>query len=171
MHPFPGGSVIKDLPANAGDTGDSGSIPGLERFPWRRKWQSISVFLPGKSHGQRSPVGYSWWGHKESDMTEHARTHFECTTPVSPVKLSFLPLPLGFPVGTCAKDSTCQCGRRKKRGLIPGVGTGTPLQYSCLENSCQGRGAWWATGHGIAESDETEYRHSSLPLLQLINAT
>ena len=30
---FPGGSVIKDLPANAGDAGDSGSIPGLERSP------------------------------------------------------------------------------------------------------------------------------------------
>ena len=29
------------------------------------------VFLPGKSHGQRSLAGYSPWGHKESDMTEH----------------------------------------------------------------------------------------------------
>ena len=31
---------------------------------WRRKWQSTAVFLPGKSHGQRSLVGYSPWGHK-----------------------------------------------------------------------------------------------------------
>ena len=30
------------------------------------------VFLPGKSNGQRSLVGYSPWGHKESDTTEHA---------------------------------------------------------------------------------------------------
>ena len=30
---FPGGSVIKNLPANAGDAGDLGSIPGLERSP------------------------------------------------------------------------------------------------------------------------------------------
>ena len=29
---------------------------------WRRKWQSASVFLPGKSHGQRNLVGYSPWG-------------------------------------------------------------------------------------------------------------
>ena len=50
---FPGGSVVKNLPANAGDTGDVGSIPGLERFPWIRKWQPILVFLPGKSHGQK----------------------------------------------------------------------------------------------------------------------
>ena len=32
---------------------------GLERFPWRRKGQPIPVFLPGKSHGQRSLVGCS----------------------------------------------------------------------------------------------------------------
>ena len=35
---------------------------------WRRKWQPAPVFLPGKSHGQRSLAGYSPWGHKESDM-------------------------------------------------------------------------------------------------------
>ena len=31
------------------------------KIPWRRKWQSTPVLLPGKSHGQRSPVGYSPW--------------------------------------------------------------------------------------------------------------
>ena len=44
---------------------------------WRRKWQSIPVFLPGESHGQRSLVGYSPWGHKESDMTEV--TEYTCS--------------------------------------------------------------------------------------------
>ena len=38
--------------------------------PWRRKWQSTPVLLPGKSQGWRSVVGYSPWDHKESDMTE-----------------------------------------------------------------------------------------------------
>ena len=42
--------------------------------PWRRKWQSTPVLLPGKSYGQRSLVGYSSWGRKESDTTE--RLHF-----------------------------------------------------------------------------------------------
>ena len=61
---FPGGSVVKDLPANAADMG---SIPGLGRPLWRREWQPTLVFLPGK---KRSLVGYSPWGHKESDATE-----------------------------------------------------------------------------------------------------
>ena len=38
-------------------------------IPWRRKWQHTPVFLLGKSHEQRSLVGYSPWGHKELDVT------------------------------------------------------------------------------------------------------
>ena len=67
---FPGGLVIKNPPANAGEGGDKGSIPGSGRFPWRRGWQPTLVFLPGKSHRQRSLAGCSPWGHKESDTTE-----------------------------------------------------------------------------------------------------
>jgi len=44
-------------------------IPRL-KVPWGRKWHPISVFLLGKFHGQRSLVGYSPRGHKESDATE-----------------------------------------------------------------------------------------------------
>ena len=47
---FPGGSVIKNLPANAGDRFD----PWVRNIPWRRKWQPTPLFLPGKSHGQES---------------------------------------------------------------------------------------------------------------------
>ena len=36
-----------------------------------RTWQPTPVFLPGESHGQRGLVGYSPWGHKESDTTDH----------------------------------------------------------------------------------------------------
>ena len=56
--------VVRNLPDNAGHIRDMGLIP------WRRAWQPTSVFLPGKSHGQRSLVDYSPWGHKKSDMTE-----------------------------------------------------------------------------------------------------
>ena len=60
----------KESTCNAGDIRDTGLISGLGRFPWRRKWQPTLEFLPGKSCGQRSLLGYSPWGHKELDMTE-----------------------------------------------------------------------------------------------------
>ena len=62
--------VIKNLPATTGDTRDAGSIPGSGRFPWRRAWQSMPVFLPRESYGQRSLRGYSPWGRQESNTTE-----------------------------------------------------------------------------------------------------
>ena len=40
------------------------------KIPWRREWLPTSLFLSGESHGQRSLVGYSLWGCKESDTTE-----------------------------------------------------------------------------------------------------
>ena len=60
--------MVKNLPANAGDAGDTGSIPGSGR-PLSIKWQPTPVFLPGKSHGQRGLAGFSPWGLKDSDMT------------------------------------------------------------------------------------------------------
>ena len=63
---FPGSSETK---ASAWNAGDLGSIPGSGRspgegngkwkIPWRRKWQSTPVLLPGESHGGKSLVGYS----------------------------------------------------------------------------------------------------------------
>ena len=47
----------------------------MRKIPWRGKWQPTPVFLPGKSHGQRSLAGYSPWGHQESDMIEHVHAH------------------------------------------------------------------------------------------------
>ena len=67
--------MVKNPPANAGDIGDVGLIPGLGRSPWRRKWQPTPVFLPGESHGQRSLTGYSSQGHEESDVTKHTHMH------------------------------------------------------------------------------------------------
>ena len=61
--------VVKNLPANAGDVRDVGSIPGWGRFPGGG-WQPTPIFLPGESHGQRSLVGHSPQGGKESDTTE-----------------------------------------------------------------------------------------------------
>ena len=59
---FPGSSAVKNLSANAGDTG---SIPGSGRSPGVGNGNHL-IFLPGKSHGQRSLSQ----GHKESGTTE-----------------------------------------------------------------------------------------------------
>ena len=64
--------------------------------PWRRKWQSTPVLLPGKSHGQRSLVGYSPWGRKESDTTERY-SPFTMPRPERWVRIK--------PVKTLEKDS------------------------------------------------------------------
>ena len=57
--------------------------PWVEKIPWRRKWQPTPVFLPGESHGQRSLVGYSPWGHERVGcgwVTEHSRIRQEVLT-------------------------------------------------------------------------------------------
>ena len=72
---FPGGSVIKNLPPSAADTGDAGLIPELGRRPGVRTWLPTPVFLPGKSHGQRNVAGYSPRDGKGSHTTERLSTH------------------------------------------------------------------------------------------------
>ena len=55
-----------------------GFDPQVGKLPWRRKWQPTPVFFPAKSHGQRSLVGYSPYGHKESDMIEELINTITC---------------------------------------------------------------------------------------------
>ena len=58
--------TLKNLPAIWKTRVD----PWVRKIPWRRQWQLTPVFLPGKSHGQRSLEGNRPWGLKELDMTE-----------------------------------------------------------------------------------------------------
>ena len=164
----------KKLPANAGDAGLT-QVPWVGKIPWRRKRQLTPVFLLGKSHGPRSPVGYSSRGCKKRWDIVAA----------------------GFPGCSASNESACIAG---DPGSIPGSGrsagegigypvqyfwasliaqtvknllamgeiwiqslgwedplekgTCYPLQYSGLENSMDG-GASQATG-GRKESDMTE---------------
>ena len=61
------------------------------------------------------------------------------------------------------KNPPANAGDSKEAGLLTGSGrfhregNGNLIQYSCLENSMD-RGAWWATVHGIAESDTARQR-------------
>ena len=64
---FPDGSDGKESACNAAD---SGLIPGLGRSPGEGNGYPVQCSCLENPHGQRSLVGYSPWGHKESDTTE-----------------------------------------------------------------------------------------------------
>ena len=55
------GTVLKNLPANAGDAGL------IKKVPWRRKWQPTPVFWPEKSHGQGERGGLQSMGSQKSE--------------------------------------------------------------------------------------------------------
>ena len=67
----------------------------------------------------------------------------------------------GFPGGAVVKNLPANAGDARDVGSIlesgksPAVRNGNLLQYSCLENP-MGRGTWWATVHGVTESNTTE---------------
>ena len=72
-----GGASVKESACQSKKHKKCGFNPWVRKILWKRKWQSTPVFLPGKSHGQRNLVGYSPWGLKESDMTDHIQMHTE----------------------------------------------------------------------------------------------
>ena len=72
---FPGSSVGKESACSAGDTGDTGLIPGLERSSRGGNDNPPQYSSLKQSHGQRNLVGHSPWDRKESDTTEGLSTH------------------------------------------------------------------------------------------------
>ena len=68
--------------------------PWVGKSPWRRKLQPIPVFMPGESHGEKSPAGYSPWGHKESDTTSQLNNNpspwLVCQLPASYSFVTFI---------------------------------------------------------------------------------
>ena len=68
-------------------------VPSL-LFTWgQRKWQPTPVFLPGEPHGQRSLVGCSPWGCKQSDTTERLHFHFQTMVEVMKIKVTSFKIP------------------------------------------------------------------------------
>ena len=62
--------VVKNPPANSGDLRDMGSIPGSGRSPREENGNPLQYSCLENPQGQRSLVGYSPWGYKESDTSE-----------------------------------------------------------------------------------------------------
>ena len=74
LSPLPWWLSGKESAGNAGDTGDMGSIPGLGSSPGRGHGNPLQYSCLENPHGQRCLVGYSPWGHKESDTAEQLST-------------------------------------------------------------------------------------------------
>ena len=79
--------------------------PWERKISWRREWQPTPVFLPGKSHGQRSLVGYSPQGCQESDMIKWLSTHMPVDTKTLIDSLSPLFSNISFP--SCWEITRC----------------------------------------------------------------
>ena len=87
----------KESTCNAGAAERCGFDPWVMKIPWRRAWQPIPIFLPGRPHRQRSLVGYTSCGHKRlryAEATQHVYTD-ELEEP------EFHPLYTGFNTAVC----------------------------------------------------------------------
>ena len=141
-----------------------------QKDPWRRKWQPTSVFLPMKSHGQRSLVDYSRWGSKRirHDLMTKWQQQGMLTkgyTVYKKISNNTVELDLNqkntlvFPVAQQVKKICLQCRRGRPilgLGRSPEEGNDNPLQYSSLKNPMD-KGAWNSVVHRVTESNTTEH--------------
>ena len=149
---FSGDSVVKNLPANAGDLG----LILVGEMPWKRKWQSTPVFLPGKSHGQRSLEGYSPRGHKNSHTWLNNSVQFSCSV----VSEFATPQIAGFPVhqtpGAYLNSYPLHwwCHPTISSSVIP--------VSSCLQSfPASGSFQWVSSLHQVAKVLELQLQHQS----------
>ena len=101
------------------------------KIPCRGKWQHTPVFLLGKFHEQRSLAGYSPWGPKELDMTEHRHSekemHVFFFTTIQVICRGLWP-PRRSIVLICTKALWLSSGPREYRSTLPS------LQFLNLQN-------------------------------------
>ena len=120
-----------------------------------RQWQPTRVLLPGKSHGQRSLVGCSALGRKESDTTERLHFHFSLSCigegSGNPLQCSCLENPRDGGAWWAAVHGVAKSWTRLNFTFTHWRRKWQPLQYSCLENP-RDEGAWWAAVYRVAQS-------------------
>ena len=133
---FEGGSVVKNLPASAGGAGDIDLIPGWEGSPGGGNGNALQCSCLENPMDRGITLPQS---HAKTLSSPHHFYFFDVTS---------------LPLWLSDKESACNVG---DPGLIPGLGRspgeghGSPLQYSCLENSMD-RGAWRGRVHGLTKS-------------------
>ena len=120
----------------------------VEKISWRRDRLLTPVFLPGESHGQRSLVSYSPWGHKESDTTERLSTTHTGRVEAWHIHI----LPFGADL------------LHRKAFFISFILRYT-LSFALVFNNPRDGGAWWAAVSGVAQSRTwLKWLSSSSPL-------
>ena len=163
---FPGGSVVKNPPANAGDMG---YIPHSGRSPGEGNGNPFPVFLPGKSMDRGA-----WWAAVHGVTKSQTRLsdftfpfHFHALEKEMATHSSVL----AWRVPGTGSLVGCQLWGRTESDTTErlhfhfslsciGEGNGNPLQCSCLENPRDG-GAWWVAISGVAQSRTRLKRLSS----------
>ena len=160
---FPGGRVVKNLPANSGDTRDTGSIPGSERSPGSWPVDPLLHYSCLKNsmdrgawdaavHGSQR-VGHCW-AHTEQHGSRHLYSPWTRSlqnnkrTPRSK-GLNFM----GLPWWLGGKESTANAGDMgsiPRLGRFPGEENGNPHQYSCLGDAwTEESGGLQSMGHRV----------------------
>ena len=95
-----------------------GFYPWAGKIPWRRKWQPTAIFLPGKSHGQRSLAGLQSMGLQRTghelvtkQQQQHQRHVNSCSAPFEPGYWSFGALPQAHIIraSRCSRNAPCIC--------------------------------------------------------------
>ena len=98
---FPGAASGKEPTYQCRKHQKCGFDPWVGKIPWSKNWQPTPVFLPEESHGQVSQAGYSPWGHKELDITEHTCQETYMYYPV----VNWQPTPVFLPRESCGQRS------------------------------------------------------------------
>ena len=136
---FPGGSVVKNSPANAGDRG-SISDPGRSKMPRIIRPVGHNYWACTLEFGS-----CSYWSLRALESVLHSKRNHCNEKPVYSLS------------GLSGQEFASPCGGLKRWGSTPGwerssrEGNGNSLRYSCLKNSMD-RGTWWATVMGVAKS-------------------
>ena len=118
---FPGGSAGKEPICQCRRRKRCRFDPFVGKIPWKRKWQLTPVFLPGKSHGQRSLVGYSPWGRRELDTTQWLNNNIVAIQGC-----------IDFPGGASGKEPHCQ---EMQETWVGSLGGEDPLEEDTATHS------------------------------------